>query len=72
MAEHDNDAYVRAVHDRGPRFDLRTMTRRRMLAAVGGAGALALAGPAGTGRRVGGPPALRAAAPSGVARSAGG
>jgi protocatechuate 3,4-dioxygenase beta subunit len=44
MAEHDNDAYVRAVHDKGLRFDLRTMTRRRMLAAVGGAGALALAG----------------------------
>ena len=44
MAEHDNEAFVRAVHDKGLRFDLRTMTRRRMLAAVGGAGALALVG----------------------------
>jgi protocatechuate 3,4-dioxygenase beta subunit len=42
--EHENAAYVRAVHDKGLSFDLGTMTRRRMLAAVGGAGALALAG----------------------------
>jgi protocatechuate 3,4-dioxygenase beta subunit len=40
----NNDDYVRAVHDKGLKFDLSTMTRRRMLAAVGGAGALALAG----------------------------
>jgi protocatechuate 3,4-dioxygenase beta subunit len=40
----DNDAYVRAVHDKGLRFDMRTMTRRRILAALGGAGALALTG----------------------------
>lgn len=40
----DNDAYVRAVHDKGLRFDLRTMSRRRMLAAIGGAGLLTAAG----------------------------
>ena len=33
----DNDAYVRAVHDKGLRSDLRTMSRRRMLTALGGA-----------------------------------
>src|SRR5882724_2040960 len=42
--EQDNAAYVRAVHDKGLSFDLGTMSRRRMLAAFGGAGALALAG----------------------------
>jgi protocatechuate 3,4-dioxygenase beta subunit len=40
----DNDEYVRAVHDKGLRFDMRTMSRRRMLAALGGAGALVLTG----------------------------
>jgi protocatechuate 3,4-dioxygenase beta subunit len=40
----DNDDYVRAVHDKGLRFDLGTMTRRRMLVVLGGAGALVLAG----------------------------
>ena len=44
MTERDNDAYVREVHDKGLRFDMRTMSRRRMLAALGGAGALALVG----------------------------
>jgi protocatechuate 3,4-dioxygenase beta subunit len=42
--ESDNDAYVRAVHDQGLAFDLGTMSRRRMLAALGGVGALALLG----------------------------
>jgi len=42
--DHENAAYVRAVHDKGLSFDLGTMSRRRMLAAVGGAGALALTG----------------------------
>jgi protocatechuate 3,4-dioxygenase beta subunit len=42
--EQDNAAYVRRVHDKGLRFDLRTMSRRRLLTALGGAGALALAG----------------------------
>ena len=41
---HDNAAYVREVHDKGLRFDLGTMSRRRMLAAVGGVGAVALVG----------------------------
>jgi protocatechuate 3,4-dioxygenase beta subunit len=40
----DNDEYVRAVHDQGLGFDLRTMSRRRMLTALGGAGVLALTG----------------------------
>lgn len=47
MQEHrdqDNAAYVRRVHDKGLRFDLRTMSRRRLLAAFGGAGALAIVG----------------------------
>jgi protocatechuate 3,4-dioxygenase beta subunit len=44
--EMDNDAYVREVHDRGLAFDLGTMSRRRMLTVIGGAGALAVAGPA--------------------------
>ena len=42
--DQDNAAYVRRVHDRGLQFDLRTMSRRRLLAAFGGAGALALVG----------------------------
>ncbi|GAA2888838.1 hypothetical protein Acy02nite_70820 [Actinoplanes cyaneus] len=41
---HDNDAYVREVHDKGLRFDLTTMSRRRMLAVAGGAGAAAVIG----------------------------
>ena len=40
----DNAAYVRRVHDKGLQFDLRTMSRRRLLAAFGGVGALALVG----------------------------
>ena len=44
QAQSDNEAYVRAVHDKGLAFDLSTMSRRRMLAAIGGAGALALVG----------------------------
>ena len=51
MAQHrlqgpaeDNEAYVRVVHDKGFTFDLGTMTRRRMLVAIGGAGALAVVG----------------------------
>jgi protocatechuate 3,4-dioxygenase beta subunit len=44
QAQSDNEAYVRAVHDKGLAFDLRTMSRRQMLAAFGGAGALALVG----------------------------
>ncbi|WP_433367447.1 intradiol ring-cleavage dioxygenase [Actinoplanes sp. CA-142083] len=35
----DNAAYVRRVHDKGLSFDLSTMSRRRMLAVLGGAGA---------------------------------
>jgi protocatechuate 3,4-dioxygenase beta subunit len=42
--DRDNAAYVRRVHDKGLQFDLRTMSRRRLLTALGGAGALALAG----------------------------
>jgi protocatechuate 3,4-dioxygenase beta subunit len=42
--ESDNEAYVAAVHDRGLQFDLRTMSRRRMLTALGGAGVLAAVG----------------------------
>jgi protocatechuate 3,4-dioxygenase beta subunit len=42
--DRDNAAYVRRVHDKGLQFDLRTMSRRRLLAAFGGAGALALVG----------------------------
>ncbi|GAA2476567.1 dioxygenase family protein [Winogradskya humida] len=38
----DNAAYVRRVHDKGLRFDLRTMSRRRLLAGLGGMGTLAL------------------------------
>jgi protocatechuate 3,4-dioxygenase beta subunit len=44
LIESDNDAYVRAVHDKGLAFDLSTMSRRKMLTAVGGLGALALLG----------------------------
>ena len=40
--DRDNAAYVRRVHDKGLRFDLRTMSRRRLLAGLGGAGALAV------------------------------
>ncbi|GAA2480006.1 hypothetical protein GCM10010435_67950 [Winogradskya consettensis] len=40
----DNDAYVREVHDKGLQFDLRTMSRRRMLTALGGAGVLTAVG----------------------------
>jgi protocatechuate 3,4-dioxygenase beta subunit len=44
LSERDNDAYVREVHDKGLAFDLSTMSRRRMLAVIGGAGAIAVAG----------------------------
>ncbi|MFI7546628.1 intradiol ring-cleavage dioxygenase [Actinoplanes sp. NPDC049599] len=44
QGDQDNAAYVRRVHDKGLQFDLRTMSRRRLLAAFGGAGALALVG----------------------------
>jgi len=40
----DNDAYVRRVHDQGLRFDLQTLSRRRLLAALGGVGTLAVLG----------------------------
>ena len=40
----DNDAYVEAVHDKGLQFDLQTMSRRRMLTALGGAGVLTAVG----------------------------
>jgi protocatechuate 3,4-dioxygenase beta subunit len=42
--ERDNTVYVHAVHDKGLAFDLGTMSRRRMLGVLGGAGALAVAG----------------------------
>src|SRR6185436_9489212 len=42
--EEENEAYVRAVHDKGLAFDLGTMSRRRMLAVLGGTGAIAVAG----------------------------
>ena len=42
--EPDNAEYVRAVHDKGLAFDLGTMSRRRMLTVLGGAGAFALGG----------------------------
>jgi len=44
QGDQDNAAYVRRVHDKGLQFDLRTMSRRRLLAAFGGAGALAIVG----------------------------
>jgi protocatechuate 3,4-dioxygenase beta subunit len=50
LDDQDNAAYVRAVHDKGLKFDLGTMSRRRMLATFGGvgaAGALALVGISG-------------------------
>jgi protocatechuate 3,4-dioxygenase beta subunit len=40
----DNDAYVREVHDKGLQFDLRTLSRRRMLTVLGGAGVLGAVG----------------------------
>lgn len=46
--DRDNAAYVRRVHDKGLRFDLRTMSRRRLFGALGGVGALAALGACGT------------------------
>ncbi|MDI1465875.1 intradiol ring-cleavage dioxygenase [Catellatospora sp. KI3] len=40
----NNAAYVRDVHDKGLLFDLKTMSRRRMLTAFGGAGLAAAVG----------------------------
>ena len=59
QADRDNDAYVRAVHDKGLAFDLSTMSRRRMLGIIGGAGAVAVAGGVSL---LGGAPAASAAA----------
>jgi protocatechuate 3,4-dioxygenase beta subunit len=56
----DNEAFVREVHDKGLAYDLPVMNRRRMLTAVGGAGALAVAGGALLGGSAG--PALAACA----------
>ncbi|GLY07939.1 intradiol ring-cleavage dioxygenase [Actinoplanes sp. NBRC 101535] len=42
--EQSNAEYVREVHDKGLRFDRKALTRRGLLAAVGGAGALAFIG----------------------------
>lgn len=53
----DNDAYVREVHDKGLRFDLQTMSRRSMLAAIGGAGMLTVVG----GKIIGDAPSAAAA-----------
>jgi protocatechuate 3,4-dioxygenase beta subunit len=44
----DNAAYVRRVHDKGLRFDMQTMSRRRLLGVLGGAGALAALGACAT------------------------
>ena len=44
----ENAAYVRRVHDKGLRFDLQTMSRRRLLGTLGGAGALAALGACST------------------------
>jgi protocatechuate 3,4-dioxygenase beta subunit len=46
--DRDNAAYVRRVHDKGLRFDLRTMSRRRLLAGLGGVGALTVLAACGT------------------------
>ncbi|WP_432558090.1 3,4-dioxygenase subunit beta [Granulicoccus sp. GXG6511] len=51
----DNDNYVDAVHDRGLRFDLGTLSRRRALALFGSAGLVGLAGCA-TGTGISGAP----------------
>jgi protocatechuate 3,4-dioxygenase beta subunit len=44
----ENAEYVRRVHDQGLRFDLQTMSRRRLLGVLGGAGALAALGACST------------------------
>jgi protocatechuate 3,4-dioxygenase beta subunit len=46
--DQDNAAYVRRVHDKGLRFDMQTMSRRRLLGVLGGAGALAALGACAT------------------------
>ena len=46
--DNDNAAYVRRVHDKGLRFDMQTMSRRRLLGVLGGAGALAALGACAT------------------------
>src|SRR3954451_3973824 len=46
--DQDNAAYVRRVHDKGLQFDLGTMSRRRLLGVLGGAGALAALAACGT------------------------
>ena len=46
--DQDNAAYVRRVHDKGLQFDVRTMSRRRLLGVLGGAGALAALAACGT------------------------
>jgi protocatechuate 3,4-dioxygenase beta subunit len=46
--DQDNAAYVRRVHDKGLQFDLQTMSRRRLLGALGGIGALAALGACAT------------------------
>jgi protocatechuate 3,4-dioxygenase beta subunit len=60
----DNAAYVRRVHDKGLAFDLRTMSRRRLLGALGGAGALAVLGACGTDSGSGGSSSAASTAPA--------
>lgn len=51
----DNDTYVAAVHDRGLRFDLGTLSRRSALGLFGAAGVLGLASCASGAGTTGGP-----------------
>jgi protocatechuate 3,4-dioxygenase beta subunit len=48
IQDQDNAAYVRRVHDKGLQFDLQTMSRRRLLGALGGVGTLAALGACAT------------------------
>jgi protocatechuate 3,4-dioxygenase beta subunit len=67
MREQDNAAFVRRVHDQGLRFD-----RRRLLAMLGGAGALAALGACSSSDSPGSPASADGSAPAGGSTSAGG
>ncbi|WP_425308599.1 3,4-dioxygenase subunit beta [Ammonicoccus fulvus] len=68
----DNDAWVRAVHDRGLGFDLRMLSRRRALGLLGGLGLAGLTGCTGASPSASGTPGAATSGSAASSATAGG